>query len=94
MKLLSFCSGCGALDYGINSVIKAEIVLKCELDKKIQETIIHHNPDVILKDDIMQLSAESIRDECGLQPDDDIILLTTSCYLTLGLLKKKKNDFI
>lgn len=38
MKLLSFCSGCGALDYGINSVIKAEIVLKCELDKKIQET--------------------------------------------------------
>lgn len=43
LKLLSFCSGCGGLDMGIMKTCKSEIVLKCEINKTIQDTIKHHN---------------------------------------------------
>ena len=38
-KILSFFTGCGALDYGINSQINAKLAMCCELDKDIQQTL-------------------------------------------------------
>ena len=91
MKLLSFCSGCGALDYGMNKHVNAEIVLKCELDKTIRETIKHHYPNVVIKNDIMQLSVESIQKECKLSMKDELICVGGTPCPSFSVAGKRKS---
>ena len=91
MKLLSFCSGCGALDYGINKHINAEVVLKCELDKTIRETITYHHPDIVIKDDIMQLSVESIQKDCKLSDKDELICIGGTPCPSFSVAGKRKS---
>ncbi len=61
LKTFSFCSGAGGLDIGLQRTCDTDIVLRCENDSTIQETIRHHHPNGILKDDIMQISEAHMR---------------------------------
>ena len=79
LKLLSFCSGCGGLDIGIMQTCKAEIVLKCEIDKTIQDTIKYHlmkrdSPeDIKLYTDIKTLDSDTIISECKVTNSDTLL---------------------
>lgn len=61
LKTLSFCTGAGGLDIGLQSTCTTEIVFRCEVDPVIRETIRHHHPGLPLYDDIMQISSEEAR---------------------------------
>ena len=91
MKLLSFCSGCGALDYGINKYVNAEVVLKCELDKTIRETIAHHHPSIVIKGDLMQLSVENVKKECNLTDKDELICVGGTPCPSFSVAGKRKS---
>jgi DNA (cytosine-5)-methyltransferase 1 len=71
LKTYSFCSGAGGLDIGLQRTCDTDIVLRCENDSAIQETIRHHHPNSILKDDIMQVSKEYM---CQYISDSDVVM--------------------
>jgi len=71
LKTLSFCSGAGGLDIGLQRTCNTEIVLRCENDPVICETILCHQPDGILYRDIMQLSAAQL---CQHVSETDVVM--------------------
>lgn len=71
LRTFSFCSGAGGLDMGLQRTCETEIVLRCESDPVIRETIQHHHPDGVLLPDIMQTSAEQMRQHVA---EGDVIM--------------------
>ena len=74
LKALSFFSGAMGLDIGLKKS-GIEIVLACESEKIIRETIKANNPNLKTLDDINKYSANDIRKAAGFKKNEKIDLM-------------------
>ena len=74
LKALSFFTGAMGLDIGLKKA-GIEIVLACESEKFIRETIKLNNPKLKVLKDINLYSAKDIRKEAGLKKNEKIDLI-------------------
>ena len=74
LKALSFFTGAMGLDIGLKKA-GIEIVLACESEKFIRETIKLNNPKLKVLKDINLYSAIDIRKEAGLKTNEKIDLI-------------------
>ena len=70
MKILSFCTGCGGLDIGLQEAHVGEVALYCEKDPVIRQTLKRHWPDIPIAEDLLALDKESVLRMAGLTPAD------------------------
>ena len=73
LKALSFFTGAMGLDIGLKKA-GIEIILACESEKFIRETIKLNNPKLKVLKDINLYSAKDIRKEAGLKMNEKIDL--------------------
>ena len=74
LKALSFFSGAMGLDLGLKKA-GIDIILACESEKFIRETIKLNNPKLKVLEDINLYSAQDIRKEAGLKKNEKIDLI-------------------
>jgi len=74
IKALSFFSGAMGLDIGLEKA-GIEVILACESEKFIRETIKLNRPKIKVLEDINNYSAKEIRIEAGLKPKEKIDLI-------------------
>ena len=74
IKALSFFTGAMGLDIGLKKA-GINVVLACENDKTIRETIKLNNPKIKVIEDINDYSAAEIRKLAGLKPKEKIDLI-------------------
>jgi DNA (cytosine-5)-methyltransferase 1 len=74
IKALSFFSGAMGLDIGLEKA-GIDIILACESEKFIRETIKLNRPKIKVLEDINNYSAKEIRIEAGLKPKEKIDLI-------------------
>ena len=74
IKALSFFSGAMGLDIGLEKV-GIDVILACESEKFIRETIKLNRPKIKVLEDINNYSAKEIRKEAGLKPKEKIDLI-------------------
>ena len=74
MKALSFFSGAMGLDIGLEKA-GIEVILACESEKFIRETIKLNRPKIKVLEDINKYSAKDIRKEAGLKNGQKIDLV-------------------
>ena len=67
IKALSFFSGAMGLDIGLEKA-GIDVILACESEKFIRETIKLNRPKIKVLEDINNYSAKEIRKEAGLKP--------------------------
>ena len=74
LNALSFFSGALGLDLGLEQA-GIDVLLASEIDESCRRTIALNRPEIALIGDIRDYSAEQIREQAGLDPDDDIHLM-------------------
>jgi len=74
IKALSFFSGAMGLDIGLEKA-GIDVILACESEKFIRETIKLNRPKIKVLEDINNYSAKEIRKEAGLKPKEKIDLI-------------------
>jgi len=74
IKALSFFSGAMGLDIGLEKA-GINVILACESEKFIRETIKLNRPKIKVLEDINNYSAKEIRKEAGLKPKEKIDLI-------------------
>ena len=74
IKALSFFSGAMGLDLGLEKA-GIEIILACESEKFIRDTIKLNKPNLKVLEDINKYSAQQIRKEAGLKSNEKIDLI-------------------
>lgn len=74
IKALSFFSGAMGLDVGLEKA-GIEVILACESEKFIRDTIKLNRPKIKVLEDINKYSAKDIRREAGLRAKDKIDLI-------------------
>ena len=74
IKALSFFSGAMGLDIGLEKA-GIDVILACESEKFIRETIKLNRPKIKVLEDINNYSAKEIRIEAGLKPKEKIDLI-------------------
>lgn len=74
MKAISFFSGAGGLDIGIQES-GFDIKLALELEKIYCETLISNNHHNVRQGDIMTYNAKKVREEAGLESSEEIDLI-------------------
>ena len=74
LKALSFFSGAMGLDLGLKKA-GIDIILACESEKFIRETIKLNNPTLKVLEDINLYSAQDIKKEAGLKKNEKIDLI-------------------
>ena len=74
IKALSFFSGAMGLDIGLEKA-GIDVILTCESEKFIRETIKLNRPKIKVLEDINNYSAKEIRIEAGLKPKEKIDLI-------------------
>ncbi len=74
IKALSFFSGAMGLDLGLKKA-GIDVILACESEKFIRETIKLNNPNLKVLEDINLYSAEDIRKAAGLKKNEKIDLM-------------------
>ena len=74
IKALSFFSGAMGLDIGLEKA-GIDVILACESEKFIRETIKLNRPKIKVIEDINNYSAKEIRIEAGLKPKEKIDLI-------------------
>ena len=74
IKALSFFSGAMGLDLGLEKA-GIEVILTCESEKIIRETIQLNKPKIKILEDINKYSAEDIRNAAGLKRKENIDLI-------------------
>ena len=73
IKALSFFSGAMGLDIGLEKA-GIDVILACESEKFIRETIKLNRPKIKVLEDINNYSAKEIRIEAGLKPKEKIVV--------------------
>ena len=74
IKALSFFSGAMGMDIGLEKA-GIDVILACESEKFIRETIKLNRPKIKVLEDINNYSAKEIRKEAGLKPKEKIDLI-------------------
>ena len=74
IKALSFFSGAMGLDIGLEKA-GIDVILACESEKFIRETIKLNRPKIKVLEDINEYSAKDIRREAGLKANEKIDLI-------------------
>jgi DNA (cytosine-5)-methyltransferase 1 len=74
IRALSFFSGAMGLDLGLEKA-GIEVILTCESEKVIRETIQLNKPKIKVLEDINKYSAKDIRNAAGLKPNEKIDLI-------------------
>jgi len=77
IKALSFFSGAMGLDIGLEKA-GIDVILACESEKFIRDTIKLNRPKIKVLEDINKYSAADIRREAGLKPKEKIDLIVGS----------------
>ena len=74
IKALSFFSGAMGLDIGLEKA-GIDVILACESEKFIRDTIKLNKPKLKVLEDINNYSAKEIRKEAGLKSNEKIDLI-------------------